>query len=90
MNKQELYKLTDAELMVEKKKLRQSKLMWAAVIGFLAGILIFGVIGWMLSPERHVGFLIPMVIPVVFIYKLLTAPKKNQELEEVLKERGLI
>lgn len=90
MNKQELYKLTDAELMVEKKKLRQSKLMWAAVIGFLAGILIFGVTGWMLSPEKHVGFLIPMVIPVVFIYKLLTAPKKNQELEEVLKERGLI
>ncbi len=89
MEKKDLYKLTDEELLVEKKKLKQSKLFHATAIGFLAGILIFGVVSWSLSSEKHFGFLIPMLIPVVFIYRLLKNPDKNKDLEEVLKERGL-
>jgi hypothetical protein len=89
MEKKDLYKLTDEELLVEKKKLKNSKIFHAAYIGFLAGILIFGIVSWSLSSEKHFGFLIPMLIPVAFIYKLLKTPNKNKDLEEVLKERHL-
>lgn len=89
MGKNDLYKLTDAELLVEKKKMKQSKLFHALAIGFLAGILIFGMVSWFLSSEKHLGFLIPMWIPVVFIYRMLKAPNKNKDLEDVLKERKL-
>jgi type IV secretory pathway TrbD component len=68
---------------------RKSKLFHATAIGFLAGILIFGVVAWILSSEKHFGFLIPMLIPVVFIYKMLKSSNKGKELEAVLKERDL-
>jgi len=87
--KKDLYKLTDEELLVEKNKLRKSKLWYATWIGFLAGILIFGVVAWSLNPEKQLGFLIPMFFPAFFIYKLLKASNKNKDLEDVLKERGL-
>lgn len=89
MEKNDLYKLTDAELLVEKKKMKQSKLFHALAIGFLAGILIFGVVSWSLHSEKRFGFLLPMFIPVLFIYRLLKAPNKNKDLEDVLKERKL-
>lgn len=89
MEKKDLYKLTDEELLVEKKKAKQSKIFHATFIGFLAGILLFGVVAWSLSPQKKLGFLIPMLFPVYFIYKHLTAPNRNKTLEEVLKERGL-
>ena len=89
MEKKDLYKLTDEELLVEKKKLMKSKLWHATSIGFLTGILIFGVVAWSLSSEKRLGFLIPMSIPAVFIYRLLKAPNKNKDLEDVLKERDL-
>ncbi|MBC6993688.1 hypothetical protein QWY85_17085 [Neolewinella lacunae] len=81
--------LTDAELLVEKKKLKNAKILHAALIGFLAGILIFGVVGWILSPQKRLGFFIPMLIPIAFIYGLLKNPKTNQDLENTLKERNL-
>lgn len=89
MEKKDLYKLTNEELLVEKQKLKKSKVFHAAAIGFLAGILIFGVVSWSLSSEKNLGFLIPVLIPVVFIYRMLKNPNKNKDLEEVLKERGL-
>ena len=89
MEKKDLFGLTDEELLVEKNKLKKSKIFHATYIGFLAGILIFGVVSWSLSSEKHLGFLLPMLIPVVFIYRLLKNPGKNEDLEEVLKERGL-
>ena len=89
MEKKDLYKLTDEELLVEKKKLMKSKLWYATSIGFLVGILIFGLVSWSLFSEKRFGFLIPMLIPVVFIYRLLKAPNKNKDLEDVLKERKL-
>jgi hypothetical protein len=89
MEKKDFYNLTDEELLVEKKKMMKSKLLHATSIGFLAGILIFGVVSWSLSSEKHLGFLIPMSIPVVFMYKLLKTPNKNKDLEDVLKERDL-
>ena len=89
MEKKDFYKLTDAELLVEKKKLMKSKVFYATSIGFLAGILIFGLVSWSLLSEKRLGFLVPMLIPVVFIYRMLKAPNKNKDLEDVLKERQL-
>lgn len=89
MEKIEFNKLTNEELLVEKKKLKKSKIFHAIAIGFLAGILIFGVVSWSLSSEKHIGFLIPMLIPITFIYKILKSPNQNKELEKVLKERNL-
>jgi hypothetical protein len=89
MQKKDFDKLTDAELLVEKKNLKKSKLFHASAIGFLAGILIFGFVSWSQSSEKRVGFLIPMMIPVVFIYKMIKTPNKNKELEDVLKKRNL-
>ena len=89
MDKEELYKLTDEELLVEKKKLKKSKIFHAVSIGFLTGILIFGFVSWSLSSEKRLGFIIPMLIPIVFIYKMLKNPNKNKDLEDVLKERNL-
>ena len=89
MEKKDLHKLTDEELLVEKKKLNKSKIFHATSIGFLAGILIFGVVSWSLSSEKNLGFLIPMLIPIAFIYGLVKNPNKNKDLEQVLKERHL-
>jgi len=89
MEKKDLHHLTNEELLIEKQKLKKSKLFHAAAIGFLAGILIFGVVSWILSSEKNLGFLISILIPVVFIYRIFKNQNKNKDLEELLKERGL-
>ena len=89
MEKIDYSKWTEDELLVEKKKLKKSKLFHAIAIGFLSGVLIFGMVSWSLSSEKQVGFLIPMLIPAVFIYRQLKKSNKNNDLEDVLKERGL-
>lgn len=89
MEKKDFSRLTDEELMVEKKNLKKSKIFHAVAIGFLAGILIYGVVSWSLSEEKQIGFFIPMLIPVVFIYRIIKNSKNNKDLEDTLKERGL-
>jgi hypothetical protein len=89
MEKKDLYKLTDEELLVEKKKLNKSKFFHATAIGFLAGILIFGGVAWILLPNKQLGFFIPMLIPIFFIYRMVKNPNQNKDLEDVLKERNL-
>lgn len=89
MEKKTSVELTDEELLVEKKKLKKSQMTHAVLIGFLAGILIFGIVSWSLSPEKHWGFLIPMLIPIAFIYKLVKNTNTNKDLEEVPEERSL-
>ena len=89
MEKKNYKEMTDEELLVERKELNKSKIFHASAIGFLAGILIFGLVGWGLSEEKHLGFFIPMLIPIVFIYRLVKNPKGNKDLEEALKERRL-
>ncbi len=89
MEKKDLSKLTDEELLVKKKELKNSKLFYATLIGILAGIAIFGVVSWSLSSQKQVGFLIPLLIPIFIIYRLVNNSEKNKDLEAVLKERGL-
>ena len=90
MEKEDLFKLTDEELLIEKKKYRKGQLFNAVAIGFLAGILIFGFGAWALSSDKKPGFLIPMIFPIIFIYRLVKAPNKNTALKEVLRESNLI
>ncbi|MCR9013805.1 hypothetical protein [Aquiflexum gelatinilyticum] len=89
MEKKSFTEMTDDELLVEKDKLKKSKIFHATMIGFLAGILIFGLVGWGLSEEKRLGFFIPMLIPMLIIYRLVKNPKGNKDLEEALKERRL-
>lgn len=82
MTPKELALLTDEELLKEAKKVRSDKIITAALIGFLAGIIVYSVV------KKSFGFL--MLIPIIFAYKLINKPKYNsKELEELLKERGL-
>jgi hypothetical protein len=89
MEKADLQKLTNEELLVRKKEMKSAKLFHASFLGFLGGILLFGLGAWILSPEKQPGFLVPMIIPVFLIYQLTKGPNKNKDLEEILKERGL-
>lgn len=89
MHKKNLSELTDEELLVEKKKLKSSKITHAVIIGFLAGITIVGVVSWSISSKKHIGFLIPMLIPISIIYRLVKNSKNNKDLEDILKERNL-
>lgn len=81
--------LTDQELLIEKKKLKKAKIHHAFYIGFMVGILIFGFVSWFLTEDKNLLFLIPMLIPMVFIIKMIKNPKSNDDLEAILKQRGL-
>lgn len=89
MEQKDYAQMSNEALLLEKKKLKQSKIFFAAAIGFLAGVLVFGIVGWILSPKKNLGFFIPMIIPILLIRGILKNNKQNQPLETVLKERGI-
>jgi hypothetical protein len=89
MEEKDFSKLTDEELLVEKKKLKKAKIWHAIYIGFFAGVFIYGMVSWILAQEKNWGFFIPMAIPLFFIYGLVKDSKKNRNLERVLRERRL-
>jgi hypothetical protein len=89
MQKTDLLQLTDEELLAKKKKLKNDKIFSAVLIGFLGGVLLFGFGAWILSPQKQLGFLIPMLFPIWFISRLLKNNQTNKDLEAVLQERGL-
>ena len=81
MTKRDLTKLTDEELLKEKRKLKNTKIINATLIGFLVGIVI-----WSIAKNTW-GFL--TLIPLFFIYKLVNHSKNDKGLEDLLKERNL-
>ncbi|MBN8663738.1 MAG: hypothetical protein J0L83_04150 [Chitinophagales bacterium] len=89
MEQKDYAQMSNEALLLEKKKLKQSKIFFAAAIGFLAGVFVFGIVGWILSPKKNLGFFIPMFIPILLIRGILKNNKQNQPLETVLKERGI-
>lgn len=89
MEKKDFYKMTDEELTIEKKKLKNSRIFHATFIGLLVGILIYGIVSYILSPEKQNGVIIAILLPVFIIYKLVKNPNRNKDLEKVLKERNL-
>ncbi len=87
MEKKNLSELTDEQLIVEKNKLKKSNIINAMVIGFLASIVVVGIISSVIT-KKFVA-LIPLLFPVYFIYRIVSNSKKNNELELILKERKL-
>ncbi len=89
MEKKDLHKMTNDELLIEKQKMKKSKILSAIFIGFLFGIIAVGTFSWIISSKKNFAFWIPMLFPIYFIYKQLKKPNKYSELEELLKDRGL-
>ncbi len=81
MNEKELSQLSDEELLKVAKNFRPSPVFDAFFIGFLAGIVIFGVAvnAW--------GF--PLLIPLFLIYLFLKKPRQYRALQKELKGRNL-
>ena len=73
-------KLTDEELSAAKKKIKNSELMSSVLIGFLAGIIIFGV------AMNGFGF-VYVVIPVVLILGIIKhSNKQKSNLKRIQEE----
>jgi 4-hydroxybenzoate polyprenyltransferase len=90
MEETKLYDLTDEELITEKKKLKKRKIFNAFVIGFLAAIIAIAFVAWSLGSEKNlIAFLLPMLFPIYFIYRIIKNSKKDKKLEILLKERNL-
>lgn len=77
-----LSELTDQELLHQAKKIKSNSIINAVLIGFLIGVLIYGVV------NDSLGFL--AIIPLFIIYKLVNNSKYDQtELDNLLKERNI-
>ncbi|WP_405398292.1 hypothetical protein [Maribacter sp. Asnod2-G09] len=87
MNIKNLSELTDEELVVEKKRLKKSKIINAFVIGFLASIIGIGIVSSIYSENYAV--LIPLLFPIYFIYRIVSNSNKNDELEALLIKRNI-
>jgi hypothetical protein len=81
MNKKELSQLTDEELLQTAKNFKPSPIIDAFFIGFLIGIIIYGV------AANAWGFTI--LIPLFLIYRFLKKPKQYEALRKELKTRNL-
>jgi hypothetical protein len=81
--------MTNDELLVERKKMRQSKELSALAIGFLLGILAVGTVSFIISSKKNIGFIVAMLPVIYIIYKQIKKPNQFKELEKVLKERKL-
>jgi hypothetical protein len=90
MDKVDYSELSDEELLLERKKMKQSKQMHALLIGFLGGIVACGLTAWMMSDSKNIGFFIPMAFPIFFIYKMVKKPNPYADLELELKGRQLM
>lgn len=81
--------LSDEALLAEKAKMRKSKLFDALFIGFMAGIILFGFVSWLMSDEKRIGFFIPMLIGAWLIRVFVGKQKAYKPLEDELIKRGL-
>ncbi|MDA7744461.1 FUSC family protein [bacterium] len=79
--KKDLSELSDQELIDETKKMKKASILSALTIGIMAGIIIFSVI------KSTWGVF--TLIPLFFIYRIVKSPSNKQELERLMKERGL-
>ena len=90
MNEQGYSELTDEKLLIEKKKLKKKKFINALIIGFLASIVVVGIVsGFLASKKNFIVLLLPMLFPIYFIYLIIKKSKNDKGLEIVLKKRNL-
>jgi len=71
MKKKEPSEVTDQELVAQEKKRKSSAMMNATFIGFIFGIVVWGV------AKNNIGFF--ALIPLYFAYKLFTKNNERQE-----------
>lgn len=82
--------MTDEELIQEQNQLKRRKVLTAFVIGFLSGIVLFGIISWIMgSTKNFLSFLLPLLFPIFIIKKLLKDTDQEKNLKSILKKRGL-
>ncbi len=83
MEPNEFSNLTDQELLAEANKVKSASLNSTLFIGIAIGIVIYSVV------KNSWGFLTLILLYVV--YKIINNPKKkrNEALEQALKERNL-
>ncbi len=81
MNVDELSKLSDEELLDYAKNNKPSPIFDAFFIGFLIGIIIFGILA------DSLGFF--MIVPLFLIYLFLKKPKQQAALKKELEKRNL-
>ncbi|WAC02927.1 FUSC family protein [Lacinutrix neustonica] len=83
MNKKELNKLTDEDLLKESKKIKTTRIIDATLIGVLIGILIYSITAGNFS--YFFG-----IILLYAVYKLSNKNEyKKSEIDSLLKERNL-
>ena len=81
MSPKELSQLSDQELMEVAKHNKPSPIIDAFFIGFLVGIIIYGI------AANAWGFII--IVPLFLIYILLKKPKRYEALKKELEKRNL-
>jgi len=81
MKQKELAQLTDKELLEVAENNKPSPIMDAFFIGFLVGIIIFGI------AANTWGFL--TLIPLYLVYIFLKKPKRYNALKNELEKRNL-
>ena len=74
MKKKERSELTDEQLLDKAKKNKSTSIINAVLIGFMIGVLIWGV------AKNNLGFL--TLIPLFFAYKLFNNSKNERERNE--------
>jgi hypothetical protein len=79
MDRKELSKLSDKELLEVAEKFKPSPIVDAFFIGFLVGIIIYGFVA---SAWSFIT-----LIPIYLIYIFLKKPKKYKALKKELEER---
>ncbi|TXE15849.1 FUSC family protein [Psychroflexus gondwanensis] len=81
MDKKELSKLTNQELLEKAKEIRPTPVVDATLIGILIGIVIYSVV------QNSWGLV--TLVPLFLVYTLYKKSKRNKELEKLMKERNL-
>ncbi|MEZ4984902.1 MAG: FUSC family protein [Saprospiraceae bacterium] len=82
MTIEELSDLTDEELLAEAKKLRKNTITDAFLIGFMAAVVVYSLV------KNTWGML--TLIPLYFIYQLSKKSTRKEDIEKLLKDRGLV
>jgi len=81
MDLDSLSQMTDEELLEMAKQNKPSPIIDAFFIGFLIGIIVYGV------AANALGF--AALIPLFLIYLMLKKPKQYRDLQDELKRRNL-
>ncbi len=81
MNQNEISKLSDQELLEEKKKIKSKKIVNALLIGFFVGVMVYA------AAKSGFGFF--TFAPLIFVYFIVKNGKHVKAMEDEIKARKL-